>query len=138
MNSEFGIAVHALVFLNHKACTLSSGELAENICTNPARIRKVMAKLKKAGLVATREGLDGGYHFEKNPDEISLCEISQAMETAFVSSSWRSGNIDMDCLVSSGMGGILEHIYGELNTLCKEHLKHITIKDIDQQLFGKE
>ena len=48
MNSEFAICVHALVYLDHKAACLSSEELAENICTNAARIRKVLGKLKKA------------------------------------------------------------------------------------------
>ena len=56
MNSEFCIAVHGLVFLKLKKQCLSSEALAENICTNPARVRKVMAKLKKAGLVSTKEG----------------------------------------------------------------------------------
>ncbi|WP_320912645.1 Rrf2 family transcriptional regulator, partial [Eisenbergiella porci] len=54
MTSEFGMAVHALTFLNHKGEMVSSEVLAENICTNPARVRKVMAKLKRAGLVTTR------------------------------------------------------------------------------------
>ena len=61
MNSEFCIAVHGLVFLKLKKQCLSSEALAENICTNPARVRKVMAKLKKAGLVSTKEGSEGGY-----------------------------------------------------------------------------
>lgn len=138
MNSEFGIAVHALVFLNHKSQTLSSIELAENICTNPARVRKVMAKLKKSDLVITREGLDGGYLFDKNPKEVSLFHISQALEIDFVSSSWKSGDMDMDCLVASGMGNILDSIYKNLDSQCKEHLKHISIDDIDQQIFGKK
>lgn len=138
MNSEFGIAVHALVFLNHKACTLSSADLAANICTNPARVRKIMAQLKKSGLVSTREGLDGGYHFEGNPDELSLDQISQALDATFVSSCWKSGSLDMDCLVASGMGSILDQIYSELDALCKERLKHITISDIDRQIFKKE
>ncbi len=52
MTSEFTIAVHALVYLNHKAQLLSSEALAKNICTNPARVRKIMTKLKKAGFVS--------------------------------------------------------------------------------------
>ena len=64
MTSEFAIAVHALVYLNHKQETLASEELAKNVCTNPARIRKVMAKLKKKDLIATKEGQNGGVsHF---------------------------------------------------------------------------
>ena len=66
MNSEFIVAVHAMVFLHHKADTLSSETLAENVCTNPVRIRRVLAKLKKAGLVETREGRTaGGYSYQK-------------------------------------------------------------------------
>ena len=61
MTGEFAIAVHALVYLNHKKEVLSSDELAANVCTNPARVRKVMAKLKKAGLLSTKEGAEGGY-----------------------------------------------------------------------------
>ena len=34
MTSDYCVAVHALVYLNHKAKVLSSEELAENICTN--------------------------------------------------------------------------------------------------------
>ena len=66
MNSDFVVAVHAMVFLHHKAETVSSEMLAENICTNPVRIRRVMARLKKAGLVETREGrTQGGYSYLK-------------------------------------------------------------------------
>ena len=60
MKSDFSVAVHALVYLSVKGCTLSSDALADNICTNAARVRKVMARLKKAGLVGAREGSEGG------------------------------------------------------------------------------
>ena len=68
MTSEFGIAVHAMVFLHHKGDMVSSEVLAENICTNPARVRKVMAQLKRAGLVETHEGAVGGYRFAGSAD----------------------------------------------------------------------
>ena len=61
MDSSFNLAVHALVCLSHSERSLSSEALAENICTNPTRVRRVQAVLKKAGIVETREGLDGGY-----------------------------------------------------------------------------
>lgn len=135
MTGEFGIGVHALVFLNHKAVTLSSEALAENICTNPARVRKVMAKLKKAGLVETKEGADGGYLFTLPPEEVSLAQVSAALEVRFVSVSWKSGDTDMECLVASGMGGIMDGIYRDLNQLCQERLRKITIADIDAKIF---
>ena len=55
MDSSFNLAVHALVCLSHSGRSLSSEALAENICTNPTRVRRVMAGLKKAGMVETRD-----------------------------------------------------------------------------------
>ena len=98
MNSEFSVAVHSLVFLNHRGTTLSSEELAKNVCTNPARIRKIMAKLKKAELVATKEGIDGGYHFIRDPSTVTLREVSEALEMRFVSATWQSGDTDKMCI----------------------------------------
>lgn len=56
MDGMFSLAVHALVYLNHKNCIISSEALAENICTNPARVRKVMAKLKKIRVCRNKGG----------------------------------------------------------------------------------
>ena len=79
MNSDFIVAVHALVFLNHKQGVVSSEALAENVCTNAARVRKVMAPLKRAGLVETREGNEGGYRFAADPVGTDLASIAEAL-----------------------------------------------------------
>lgn len=136
MNSEFTIAVHALVFLNHKGESVSSDKLAANICTNPARVRKIMGKLKKKGLISTKEGVVGGYLFDLDPSKITLEDVSNALDIQFVSSSWRSGDSNLPCLVASGMAGIMDEVYGRLDGLCREYLKQVTIQTIDQKIFG--
>lgn len=135
MNSDFCVAVHGLVYLNHKARVLSSEELADNICTNPVRVRKVMAKLKKAGLVETREGIEGGYRFSMDPLGVTLAQVADAMDVRFVSTNWSSGSLDKPCLVSSGMAGIMDDIFHQLDDGCKQQLTNITIADIDRRIF---
>ena len=115
MTGEFAVGVHALVFLNHKKTVVSSEMVAENVCTNPARVRKILASLKKAGLVSTKEGLDGGYQFSADASKVNLCMIADALGVAFVSSSWKSGNLEKN---------------------CREELKHITIADLEGQIFN--
>ena len=39
MNGDHSLAVHALVYLDHRATHLPSQILAENICTNAARVQ---------------------------------------------------------------------------------------------------
>ena len=121
LNSDFCVAVHGLVFLKHKGCTISSEELAENICTNPARVRKVMARLKKVGLVQTKEG--------------KVYRVAEALDIRFVEASWRSGDSDMNCMIASGMADVMDEIYLNLNDMCLEKLKTITIGEIERKLI---
>ncbi|MDO4275983.1 MAG: Rrf2 family transcriptional regulator [Eubacteriales bacterium] len=138
MNSDFIVAVHAMVYLHHKAETLSSEVLAANVCTNPARIRRVMSKLKKAGLVETKEGrLDGGYSYEKTK-RVTLGEISEALDVRFAETNWHSGNEDLPCQVASGMAGYIDSLYGTINEQCREYLDGITVADVEKELFRKD
>lgn len=135
MTSEFIVATHAAVYLNHKKKTLSSEEIAGNVCTNPARVRKVLAKLKKVGIVSTKEGVDGGYLFTGDASQVTLFAIFTAVDDKMVALNWKSGDPDMDCLIASGMAGIMEGIFDELNEACMEKLKKITVADIDGKIF---
>lgn len=138
MTGEFIVAVHAAVFLNHKAKNMTSEEIAENVCTNPARVRKVMAKLKKAGLIETKEGaVRGGYSFIRNPREVTLLQIFDAVDDTVISAPWKSGNPDMDCLIASGMAGVMDDILGRMDGQCREVLQSVTINDIDREIFQK-
>lgn len=137
MTGEFAIAVHALVYLNHKASTVSSAVLARNVCTNPARIRKVMAKLKNAGIVVTKVGAEGGYFLEKSASEVTLRQVIDAVEIAVVSSSWQTGDALINCMIANGMVDVMNKIYSELDSLCRKRLEKITIEDI-QHCISKE
>lgn len=138
MTGEFTIAVHALVYLNHKKKMISSDELAKNVCTHPARIRKVMAKLKKAGLLTTKEGAEGGYFFPLDPRKVTLRMVSEAIGEPMVAASWRSGNADMECLIASGMASVMDGIYADLDAVCRRQMEKTTIADIDRVIFEEK
>lgn len=136
-NSAFCVAVHALVYLNHKGRLLSSEELAENICTNPARVRKVMAGLKKTGWLETRGGNAGGYRLTAPAADITLDRVAEALDIRFVEAAWRSGDTDMDCLIASGMADRMDEILADLDGLCRRRLAEISVADLDRSLFGQ-
>ena len=136
MDSSFNLAVHALVCLSHSGRSLSSEALAENICTNPTRVRRVLAGLKKAGMVETREGLDGGYRLTADPAMLTLRQVAEAVNTRFVDCAWHSGDIDRDCAICSGMAGVMDALYRNMNEECAAYLSRITITDIETRLFA--
>lgn len=138
MTAEFPVAVHALVYLLHKNVMLSSGELAENICTNPARVRKIMAKLHRAGLVQAQKGQGSGYLTLPDGGDIPLSAVLRALEEEPVSVSWRSGDVDKDCLVSSGMAAVMDGVYARMNAAGMRELESITIGSINDTIFNKK
>lgn len=137
MTAEFPLAVHALVYLLHKETVVSSQELADNICTNPARVRKVMTRLHQAGFIEATRGKGSGYRYQTTP-KLSLDKVLIALNEEPISMNWRSGDMDKECLVSSGMGQVMDQIYTEMNEECRHQLRHITIESINRQLFGEK
>jgi len=136
MNSEFAIAVHAIVCLSRADAPLSSEQLAKNICTNPARVRKVVARLRRAGLVATKEGAEGGCRFSRDAERTTLLEILDAVGTRVVCASWRSGSADLPCLIAAGMADVMDELYGSLDQACREKLSSVTVADLIRKIFA--
>lgn len=136
MTAEFPLAVHALVYLHHTQRFVSSSELADNICTNPARVRKVLARLHHAGLVEAREGRSSGYCTIPQSAGITLAQVLAVLQEQAVGISWRSGDVDRSCLVCSGMADVMDDVYAQLNRRCNDELACITIGQITDRLFA--
>ena len=73
--------------------------------------------------------------FAGSADTVTLCDIAQAVGAAFVSASWRSGDVDKPCLVASGMGALMDEVYTGLDALCKERLQSVTVAALEARLF---
>lgn len=136
MTAEFSLSVHALVYLLHKGTVASSQELAENICTNPARVRKVMAKLHRAGLVDSFRGKGSGYRTRPDSAGVPLDRVLSALKEEPVMVNWRSGSIDKKCLLASGMGDVMDGLCANMNTACHRQLEAVTLGDINQLIFS--
>ena len=94
----------------------------------------VLSKLKKAGMVETKEGLHGGYQFQKSAHTVTLGGIAKALSMKFVDANCHSKELDKTCLVASGMAQVMGDLDGQLNDLCLQHLETITLADIDRML----
>ena len=111
---------------------LNSDSLAKSLGTNPAFIRKIMAKLSKAGLVQTKRGQAGGVSLLKSPKEISLKEIYLAANDRMNLQHVKKGV--SSCVVSCSAQTILLKLSSRLEAahlliLSRIKLSHLT-KDI--------
>jgi Rrf2 family transcriptional repressor of oqxAB len=71
----FRVAVQALVVLAGKEDRCSSAALAEGLDAHAVFLRRVMAQLVRANLVAAHEGRDGGYQLARPADQITLADV---------------------------------------------------------------
>lgn len=134
MNSELGIAMHALVFLSRKKIMVSSEGLAKSVCTNPARIRKVMSRLKAAGLVGAKEGAVGGYYMIRSAESITLDMLLDALNLDLVAPRTRSSAVDVPCVIASGMEDVIFDLCKQLNDTCRAQMMRYSIADVDERV----
>ncbi|ALS25332.1 MULTISPECIES: RrF2 family transcriptional regulator [Paenibacillus] len=131
MNSEFTIAVHSLVLLAYRLDHMATSDMiAANVCTHPARVRKVMSCLKKQGYVATKEGTGGGYALNCNPAEVTLAQIYRATSIGSLKPSWCSGNEEEDCMIACNMADVMDQIFSEAEEQMLAFLSRVTIHDV--------
>lgn len=130
MTGEFAVGVHAAVFLSRKKGVHSSEEIAERVGTNPARVRKILAGLKRAGLVETKEGSDGGYMFCLDAETVDLKMVADALGVTFVSVTRRKEN--------SRMAGVMEELCCSMDQRCREYLEGVTIAQVGNLVCSGE
>ena len=74
------MALHIMGFLaSRQGAPLTSEVLAGTYGTSPVVLRRVLAKLKKAGLVQTQRGAGGGSVLARSADSINLREVYEAI-----------------------------------------------------------
>lgn len=61
--------------------------------------------------------------------------VRKAVDSTPVSVSCKTGDMDMDCHIASGMVNVMDEIYRNMNDACYLILDKITIKDIDNKIF---
>ena len=78
MNTKFSIAIHILILISESSNPMNSDQMAGSAGTNASYIRKILALLKRAGIVDSRRGI-GGYSLALPPEQLTLLQIYQAV-----------------------------------------------------------
>ena len=111
-NLQFAVSMHIAATLAYRRGeSLTSGELACSVNAEPSFVRRSIAKLAKAGLVATTRGKYGACTLARAPEEITLLDIYRAAEAPPAASS-HNYPVQPSCPVSAQiqpcMAGVLQ------------------------------
>src|SRR5271170_7278663 len=134
MNTQFSIAVHIMAGLASAAPReVPSGEIAGSVNANPAFVRRILAKLSKAGLVQTATGKGGACWLGHSARRISLLDVYRAVDAqkAFAIHRYPAQTL---CKVSCGIKLALGHVLDDVQTVMEKRLAKESVANLVDEL----
>lgn len=130
-NTRFPVAIHILVFVAVRGSGVTSDSIAESVNTNPVVVRKLNARLKKAGLLTICNGPSGGAELGRPPEQITLLDVFQAVrseEDVLIFDTPQHPN--QDCPIGRHILEAIDSPFREAQQAMKDALAQYTILDI--------
>ncbi|HEX7088611.1 MAG TPA: Rrf2 family transcriptional regulator [Longimicrobiales bacterium] len=137
VTSSFALAAHAaalLAFAGEEGAT--SSLIAASASTHPARVRRVLGLLVRAGIVCGREGAGGGYTLARPADEITLAEVFEATRGEGPLLPLHPQPPNEKCPIGAGITAALTAVDDELSAALREALEHRTVAWLTEQAIA--
>ena len=79
-NSRLSLALHTLGHMAGDPNKLrTSADIAEHAGTNSVVVRRVLGKLREAGLLSSEKGHAGGWRLAREPKDVTLADVYLAL-----------------------------------------------------------
>ena len=111
MDTKFSVALHILIYISETDKVVSSELLAKSVNTNSSYIRKILAVLKKGGLIESQQGKTG-ITLAKEPKYITLSEIYQIIYPDKYLVNIHEG-ANKECPVGLNIENLLQPVFNE-------------------------
>jgi Rrf2 family protein len=129
-NSQFSVAVHLLSLLARAepGQMLDSVALAAGPATNPAHVRRILGRLRTAGLVRSQQGAHGGWTLAHPSAEIDLGQVWLAVNGEDPLLAVHAP--DSDCPLGSQLKETLRRLDRRALALLLDELGSLSIADV--------
>jgi DNA-binding IscR family transcriptional regulator len=128
-NTQFALAVHMLTLLTADPQTMQSSELlASSAGSNPVHVRRVLGRLRRAGLVRSRPGPHGGWLPAKGAAGATLADVWRAVNGDDPVLGLHSAS--PDCAVGQRIQAELARIDRSAAAALVAELEHTTIDEL--------
>jgi Rrf2 family protein len=127
---RFAFAVHILAVLAYKRGEdVTSDLLAGSVNTNAVVIRRILCDLRHAGIVVTQLGAGGGARLARQPEQITLREVYDAVERR-ASFSLHRQPPDPRCPVGGRIEEVLRGIFSTAQEALERELAEHSVAEL--------
>jgi len=86
-NSRLSLALHTLGHMaGDPGRVQTSSDIAAHAGTNPVVVRRVLGRLREAGLLTAERGHSGGWKLARPPQDITLADVYLALDESLIAS----------------------------------------------------
>lgn len=87
-NSRLSLALHTLSHMAGDPDRVrTSADIADHAGTNPVVVRRVLGKLREAGLLNSEKGHAGGWKLARPPQQITLADVYLALDERLIATN---------------------------------------------------
>lgn len=105
---------------------MTVSRLSRNLDISKIYLEQVFALLKKAGLVRSIKGAQGGYRLARPPEEITALEILSELDTAVIERAGPAANRQTSLIDQT----IHERVFDPLDRAVAESLERVNLLDL--------
>ncbi len=129
MDTKFSTAIHMLILVSEAEQPMNSEQIATSVGTNASYIRKVAARLSRAGIIEGQRGRSG-FVLLKAPADISLLDVYRAVEeTDDVHVFDIHQNPSDACIVGRNIRPVLSGMFRHAEQVVEDELAGATLAD---------
>ena len=137
VNQQFTFAVHIMTALAFSPDeVLDSRTLAASVNTNAVVVRRLLLALRRAALIETFAGKQGGARLRKKPERIRLADVYDAVESRPVIRV-NERKAFKDCDVSCQMKKIMSTVAESTDQAVRRHLRGITLAQLVRKVHPR-
>jgi Rrf2 family protein len=130
-NTQFALGVHMLTLLGgNPGEVMSSETMAGSTGANPVHARRVLGRLRAAGLVASRPGVKGGWLLVDAPETIRLGDVWRALHADDALLGLHDAN--PDCTVGRSVQELLHDVDRRAARALEAELDRTTVGELLQ------
>lgn len=128
-NSRLSLALHTLSHMAGKPDRVqTSGDIAEHAGTNPVVVRRVLGKLREAGLLTSEKGHAGGWRLARQPQDITLADVYLALDERMVATDETSDA--PACSVEHALHERVSSVLKEIEESLVQKLSETSISEV--------